>query len=222
MALNYSVSLRPNPLEREASPKAYATAQMNGELSLKQLSRRVSSQTTVSRADVVAVLTATVDNQLEALKEGKQVDFGDLGKFRLQITSRGADSLEKFTASCITGINIQYVPGEDLKTIFGNLEFQPVASRSTWRRTAGKKERQSGGERPAKSRKRPHGCLDRRGRTINHHALIQKIMYHFKPHCYGKTKRKINLEHHYQSNYCSSHRHRRCAGYSKLYLIFNP
>ena len=130
MALNYSVSLRPNPLEREASPKAYATAQMNGELSLKQLSRRVSSQTTVSRADVVAVLTATVDNLLEALKEGKQVDFGDLGKFRLQITSRGADSLEKFTASCITGINIQYVPGEDLKTIFGNLEFQPVASRS--------------------------------------------------------------------------------------------
>ena len=122
MALNYSVSLRPNPLEREASPKAYATAQMNGELSLKQLSRRVSSQTTVSRADVVAVLTATVDNLLEALKEGKQVDFGDLGKFRLQITSRGADSLEKFTASCITG--------EDLKTIFGNLEFQPVASRS--------------------------------------------------------------------------------------------
>ena len=82
------------------------------------------------RADVVAVLTATVDNLLEALKEGKQVDFGDLGKFRLQITSRGADSLEKFTASCITGINIQYVPGEDLKTIFGNLEFQPVASRS--------------------------------------------------------------------------------------------
>ena len=130
MALNYSVSLRPNPLEREASPKAYATAQMNGELSLKQLSRRVSSQTTVSRADVVAVLTATVDNLLEDLKEGKQVDFGDLGKFRLQITSRGADSLEKFTASCITGINIQYVPGEDLKTIFGNLQFQPVASRS--------------------------------------------------------------------------------------------
>ena len=79
----------------------------------------------MSRADVVAVLTATVDNLLEALKEGKQVDFGDLGKFRLQITSRGADSLEKFTASCITGINIQYVPGEDLKTIFGNLEFQP-------------------------------------------------------------------------------------------------
>ena len=64
MALNYSVALRPNPFDKDASPKAYATAQINGELSLKQLSKRVSSQTTVSRADVVAVLTATVDNLL--------------------------------------------------------------------------------------------------------------------------------------------------------------
>lgn len=27
MALNYSVSLRPNPLDKDAAPKAYATAQ---------------------------------------------------------------------------------------------------------------------------------------------------------------------------------------------------
>ena len=127
MALNYSVSLRPNPLDKDAAPKAYATAQINGELTLKQLSKRVSSQTTVSRADVVAVLTATVDNLLEALTEGKQVDFG---KFRLQIASVGTEKLADFTAAHITGVNIQYVPGEDLKTIFGALEFQPVASRA--------------------------------------------------------------------------------------------
>ena len=130
MALNYSVSLRPNPLDKDAAPKAYATSQINGELTLKQLSKRVSSQTTVSRADVVAVLTATVDNLLEALTEGKQVDFGELGKFRLQIASIGTEKLTDFTAAHITGVNIQYVPGEDLKTIFGTLEFQPVASRA--------------------------------------------------------------------------------------------
>ena len=49
MALNYSVALRPNPLKKDEPAKAYATAQVNGELSLKQLSRRVSMQTTVSR-----------------------------------------------------------------------------------------------------------------------------------------------------------------------------
>ena len=46
MALNYSVALRPNPLKKDEPAKAYATAQVNGELSLKQLSRRVSMQTT--------------------------------------------------------------------------------------------------------------------------------------------------------------------------------
>ncbi|MDE5678402.1 MAG: HU family DNA-binding protein [Phocaeicola sp.] len=130
MALNYSVSLRPNPHDKEAAPKAYATAQTNGELTLKQLGRRIAAQTTVSRADVAAVLTATVDNLLEALTEGKQVDFGELGKFRLQIMSTGTDSLSGFTAAHITGVNIQYIPGADLKTIFGMLEFQPVASRA--------------------------------------------------------------------------------------------
>ena len=66
----------------------------------------------------------------EALTEGKQVDFGELGKFRLQIASIGTEKLTDFTAAHITGVNIQYVPGEDLKTIFGTLEFQPVASRA--------------------------------------------------------------------------------------------
>ena len=59
-----------------------------------------------------------------------QVDFGELGKFRLQIASVGTEKLTDFTAAHITRVNIQYVPGEDLKTIFGALEFQPVASRA--------------------------------------------------------------------------------------------
>ena len=115
-------------MKKDEPAKAYATAQINGELSLKQLSRRISRQTTVSRADVVAVLISTVENLLDALQEGKQVDFGELGKFRLQILNEGAESLEKFTSTNITGVNIQYIPGEDLK-IFAGLEFQPVASR---------------------------------------------------------------------------------------------
>ena len=120
MALNYSVSLRTNPIKKDEPAKAYATAQINGELSLKQLSRRVSMQTTVSRADVVAVLISTVENLLDAL---------ELGKFRLHILNEGAESLEKFTSTNITGVSIQYIPGEDLKNVFAGLEFQPVATR---------------------------------------------------------------------------------------------
>ena len=41
MALNYSVGLRPNPQKPDEPLKAYAYTQINGELSLKQLSSRI-------------------------------------------------------------------------------------------------------------------------------------------------------------------------------------
>ena len=65
-----------------------------------------------------------------ALKAGKQVDFGELGKFRLQITSKGAITAEDFTADNITGVTIQFIPGDDLKGIFQGMEFNLVASRA--------------------------------------------------------------------------------------------
>lgn len=63
----------------------------------------------------------------------RAVDFGELGKFRLQATSRGADSAEVFTATNITGVNIQFVPGDDLKKIFNGMSFNPVPSRASVR-----------------------------------------------------------------------------------------
>lgn len=133
MALNYSIAMLPNPMKPDEAKKAYAKAQINEELTLKMLSRLVAGQTTVSRADVSAVLIATVENMIDGLRAGQQVDFGELGKFRLQITSRGAEAADKFTSTNITGVNIQFVPGEDLKNIFAGMEFTPVPTRAAAR-----------------------------------------------------------------------------------------
>mgnify|MGYP000761921831 FL=1 len=122
-----------NPQKQDEEPKAYAKSQITGELTLKELGQQVASQTTVSRADVAAVIISTVENMIGGLRAGKQVDFGDLGKFRLQINSRAADTAEKFTAANITGVNIQFVPGEDLKDIFAGMSFSPVPTRAATR-----------------------------------------------------------------------------------------
>ena len=74
---NYSIAMLKNPQKADEEPKAYAKSQITGELTLKELSRRVASQTTVSRADVSAVIIATVENMIEGLRAGEQVDFGD-------------------------------------------------------------------------------------------------------------------------------------------------
>lgn len=130
MALNYSIAMLKNPQKADEEAKAYAKSQITGELTLKELSRRVAAQTTASRADVSAVIISTVENMTDGLRAGEQVDFGDLGKFRLQLTSKGAESAEKFTAANITGANIQFIPGEDLKDIFSGMEFSPVPTRA--------------------------------------------------------------------------------------------
>ena len=118
MSLNYSIAMMGNPLKKEEPKKAYAKAQTNGELSLKELSTLIASKCTVHQADVSAVLIATTECMLEGLKAGKQVNFGDLGAFRLQINSGGAPSADLFTSDYIKGVNIQFVPGEELQVIF--------------------------------------------------------------------------------------------------------
>lgn len=91
------------PLKKEEPKKAYAKAQTNGELSLKELSTLIASKCTVHQADVSAVLIATTECMLEGLKAGKQVNFGDLGAFRLQINSGGAPSADLFTSDYTRG-----------------------------------------------------------------------------------------------------------------------
>lgn len=130
MPLNYSIALLGNPLKKDEPKKAYAKAQTNGVLTTKELSDQVASKSTVHRADVSAVLIATTECMLEGLKAGKQVDFGELGAFRLQIASEGAPDAERFTATYIKGVNIQFIPGADLQGIFQGLEFNLVPTRA--------------------------------------------------------------------------------------------
>lgn len=130
MPVDYSVTKLVPTLSTNKVPKFYARAQVRDNIDIKAFAESISSQTTLSRADVTAVLISTVENLIRELKRGNQICLGDLGKFRLQINSVGADSADKFNAaSNIKGVNIQFVPGDDLKGIFTNMEFEQVASR---------------------------------------------------------------------------------------------
>lgn len=129
MAVKYSLAKLNVKLNGKSYEKVYAHAQVNETTSLKTFSQLIASQTTVSRADVSAVLISSVENLVMELQRGNQVEFGELGKFRLQLMSDGTETAEKFTSDNIKGIRIQFVPGEDLSDMFSKMEFTPVASR---------------------------------------------------------------------------------------------
>lgn len=132
MAVNYSLAKHlAKPGDKNSDTKYYACAQMNESITLKMFSKLISMQTTVSRADVSAVLVSAVENLVMELQRGNQVEFGELGKFRLQISSEGVEKAADFKSDIhIKSVNIQFVPGDDLSTLFENLEFTQVASRA--------------------------------------------------------------------------------------------
>ena len=66
----------------------------------------------------------------EMLLEGKKIRLGDLGDFSLLLTSKGAEAADKFTAQNITGVKVQWEPGQEFKNLRDDAEFNLVASRS--------------------------------------------------------------------------------------------
>lgn len=137
MAVNYSLVKYVSKFGKNAGKaKFYARAQVNEKTSLKKFSKMIAMQTTVTYADVTAVLVSAVENLILELQRGNQVEFGDLGKFRLQIISDGADSAAEFKSDIhIKGVNVQYAPGPELYSVFQDMQFVQVASRAVQRAT---------------------------------------------------------------------------------------
>ena len=135
MSVSFSLAKHlAKPGDKTSDSKYYACTQINDSISLKMFAGLIERQTTVSRADCTAVLVSAVDNLVTELQRGNQVEFGDLGKFRLQIVSDGADSAADFKSDThIKGVNVQYAPGPELYSVFQNMEFVQVASRAVQR-----------------------------------------------------------------------------------------
>ena len=69
--LNYSVSARYNPMEKNEPAKYYASAQTNSVMNLNQFAKHIATHGSVyRRADIAAVLTMAVDCLREMLLNG--------------------------------------------------------------------------------------------------------------------------------------------------------
>ena len=66
----------------------------------------------------------------EQLLEGKKIRLGDLGDFSVSLSSKGAETADKFSAQNITGVNVVWDCGQEFKNLIADAEFNLVASRS--------------------------------------------------------------------------------------------
>ena len=130
MAVKYNVIERKNLLKPTEAPKFYASAKADGEVSFKALAKEIAGAgSTVSDTDVLAVLNDLTKALVKYLAEGKIVRFGDFGSFQVSVSSNGAETAEKFTASNITGNKIQFRPGVDLKAMLATVKYKKMKTK---------------------------------------------------------------------------------------------
>ena len=117
-------------LVKTETQRAYGVAQYTEVINIEKFARHIASHGCVySRADISAILYMAVDCMREQLLEGKKIRLGDLGDFSIALTSKGAESAEKFSAQNITDVRVQWEPGAEFKTLLSDAEFNLVASR---------------------------------------------------------------------------------------------
>ena len=118
-------------LVKTEKQNAFAISQYTDVMTIEKFAKHITSHGSVySRADISAILYMAVDCMREMLLEGKKIRLGDLGDFSLMLSSKGAETADKFTAQNITNVKVQWDPGQQFKNLLDDAEFNLVASRS--------------------------------------------------------------------------------------------
>lgn len=91
---------------------------------IDKITTTVSSISTVSGADIRAVLYASVEAITGFLSDGDIVRLGDLGTFRLSLSSTGQATADDVSADSINTTRIIFTPGSMLKNMLKTLEFE--------------------------------------------------------------------------------------------------
>ena len=104
--------------------KFYASAVMAGELSLAELTKAIEKISTVSGADIRAVLYALVDVAIDNLAKGTIVRLGDLGSLRVSLSSEGQDTADDVTAATVKNTKVIFTPGTRIKEMLDTTKFQ--------------------------------------------------------------------------------------------------
>ena len=133
MAQKYKLVLKKN-LGKDSGTtpqKVYAIPKYSGYADLAHLCKLISARCTASSADVKAVLDSllfVLDLELQA---GRIVQLGELGNFRLSLSSEGTAERDDFSESKLRKARVIFMPGEALRTTVETTSFAAFTPEAT-------------------------------------------------------------------------------------------
>jgi len=124
MTVKFNAVERGNPANAAAPKKFYPSIQSSGRMSLRELAKEISSISTVSSTDTLAVLEALLTIIPKELSKGNIVELGDFGSFWLRSGAEGADTAEAVRGNQITKVLPRFNPGKEFKKTLDAIEFE--------------------------------------------------------------------------------------------------
>ncbi len=125
MPVEFNVIQRGQPgVAGGGEKKFYASPKMSGERTLEGLTQDIEKISTVSGADIRAVLYALVDVIDAKLSNGQIIRLGELGSLRVSFSSEPRDTEKEVNAACIKKSKVVFTPGKGIKKTLATLTYK--------------------------------------------------------------------------------------------------
>ena len=124
MSIQIKAVERPQPgVTGGGVKKFYAIPVHDREITLDGLTKSIEKTSTVSGADIRAVLYAMVEEAVNGLSDGRIIRLGDLGSLRITLSSEGKTTAEAVSAAAIKKTAVIFTPGKKLQEMFKTVKF---------------------------------------------------------------------------------------------------
>lgn len=130
MAIKYDL-IQSKDMSENAAEDAklwYARAATADHMTFDELCDYIAESSTVTTADVKAVLDRMAWAISKNLQAGRIIEMGELGNFRMTIGSSGVKDKEDFTASLIKKPRIKFHAGKRLQQARTGVKFQCISA----------------------------------------------------------------------------------------------
>ena len=123
MAINYVIQKKASPLDRDIV-KYYPVFKKSGNVARKELVEGMVTRASLTRQEAETAIDYLFEVLPDYLRNGRTVQLGELGYFRLTFSSEGSDTAEEVSANNIKRVKLKFICGRELREAINNFSIE--------------------------------------------------------------------------------------------------
>ncbi len=127
----YVVRKKVDLTKEEKQVRYYAVPITSGQVSTADLAAIICERCSLTRADVLAAVSALSDVMQQHLRDGKTVMLNGIGLFSVSASSEGVELPEQCTPSKVKAQRVCFKADTEMRLILNEIEYVPIVKRKS-------------------------------------------------------------------------------------------